>query len=77
VVTLPLAVIFPRLRKNYSLNGHKDAGLIGFVLSSIREMPFNDGEFDVCFCMDALEHLIVYDIFASSQRDLLESVDLG
>jgi 2-polyprenyl-3-methyl-5-hydroxy-6-metoxy-1,4-benzoquinol methylase len=42
----------------------KDTAAVG----SITEIPFRDKEFDLCVCLDALEHLIVHDVFVAANE---------
>lgn len=54
-----------------------------FRLSSMVKLPFLEKSFDLCVCMDVLEHLPVFDVFAAvgelcrvSSADILCSINL-
>ena len=54
-----------------------------FVVGSIAKMSFADNSFDLCVCLDVLEHLIVFDIFSAvyeicrvSSRSIICSINL-
>jgi SAM-dependent methyltransferase len=36
-----------------------------FVVGSMTGLPFSSGEFDLVVCFDALEHLVVFDVFTA------------
>jgi 2-polyprenyl-3-methyl-5-hydroxy-6-metoxy-1,4-benzoquinol methylase len=39
-----------------------------FVVGSLGKLPWPDRAFDLCICLDVLEHLIVFDIFDAVQE---------
>lgn len=39
-----------------------------FDVSPISKLPYPDRAFDLCICLDVLEHLIVFDIFTAVQE---------
>ncbi len=39
-----------------------------FTVCPLTEIPFSDKAFELCICLDVLEHLIVFDIFSAVQE---------